>query len=530
MSALWVSPQAQQAPRYTGSFMSMPFFDKLEIQRGAPIFKVDTGFMAQTTEGQLRERMLKWVDDSFRRPVPYAPIGTNDDKNVRIIIQDAERTFFALEHRRKLHEFLYAMSLDLGGYKQSMSFVAAVCLLALTEEETACVLRKVAKVIPNHWKPDGFAVNAGVVAHYFKQHHPEVAARFCNMRLPPGAYVSEKTVTSLCVNVLTLPQAVRFIDNAMAQGFLWLLKFQLAIVQHLKSRLLADTDLLALMRLDNVDGKDKECILAIAEAMNLDNVGGDLPMLRERAHDELLSFAQAPRSAVLGTGRALAQAAADPRTAQHMGQRGVAFGDGRGNRRDDLPVPNAYVALRTVSPDVPLLHLFHFLECWGSVQTIRRNIRDAEIVTAQYSSPEEAEACALALRGGEYFFGRRMCAQHFRSYSPRHKAPAEEGDPSSAAITSYRFARCPHKAPEWRNSHMAPTSVVALGCLSPHVDAAAVNAYLHATGLAFRSINWDRGNGWFAIRFTNAASAVRFVALAQFAACGEPTAQVKFLR
>jgi hypothetical protein len=267
---------------FTGCFLDMPLFVKEEIQARATIFNMDRGFMSKATKEQLRTRMLKWVDiaGAFHRdaPVQYYEIVDADEETTRVIIKDVERTFFHQEHRTKLINFLFSAFQEFKTYGQPMSFLAAICLLALDEQETMAVLRKVAKeYIPKHWAPEavGFATNAWVVEAVLQKRFPDVAAHFMKMNFWPDTYM-QKILSGLSVHVLPFELMFSFLDSFISQGFVFLVKFELAIVEHFRHELLNIRDstkineLHELMRLDNkvVQSPDMKAILQRAQAMD----------------------------------------------------------------------------------------------------------------------------------------------------------------------------------------------------------------------------------------------------------------------
>ncbi|KEG13872.1 putative GTPase activating protein [Trypanosoma grayi] len=158
---------------FTGPFFDMPLFWKEEGDCQCPLLNFDKRSL-ECKRYALRKRLELWVNraSAYRRPVHYVDIGKDEeDETVRVIIKDADRTFFHPEHRKKFVAFLNAMYHEFKVYTQAMGYLAGLCLLALNEEETAAVLRFVSCVhLPPQWAMEavGFVTAARVIESLVK--------------------------------------------------------------------------------------------------------------------------------------------------------------------------------------------------------------------------------------------------------------------------------------------------------------------------------------------------------------------------
>ena len=283
---------------FTGCYLDMDNFWELEVDARANLFNLDKGFL-NANRDTLRDRIRKWYDHAggfYRIPVQYVPIKDRDEYYARVIIKDTERTFFEHTHREKLAEFLHSMYHEFGSYGQAMSYLAGICLLGLTEEETASVLRKVVKeYIPGHWASEavGFATNAWTWEAILQETHKDVAEHFNKMNFWPDTYL-QKIMSGLCIHVLPFAQLFEFLDNFMEQGFPYLVKFCLGIIERFRTELLRIdspvqmNELFSIMRLDasTVEVSDLKNILKNANRINVDDQLKRIDNIRSEAYDK----------------------------------------------------------------------------------------------------------------------------------------------------------------------------------------------------------------------------------------------------
>ena len=307
------APAPQPPTHFTGPLLDMPLFWKEEVEARAALLNLDRGFLAKS-KTTLRARLLKWVEKAgdfyLGTPLQYIPVVDRDDEVARVIIKDAERTFYHRDHQEKMVAFLYSVYHEFHSYGQAMSYFAGICLLGLNEQETVAVLRKVAKeYIPNHWAGEafGFATNAWVFEYILRSRDKEVADHFNKLNFWPDTYL-QKILSGLCIHVLIFEQLFDFLDRFVEQGLPFLFKFGLAVVEHFRAELMAISkpeqisEMYELLRLDakNVDPSETKVILERATKLDLGSVVDELTNLRMRIYDEKI----APRRAKAPKGEA----------------------------------------------------------------------------------------------------------------------------------------------------------------------------------------------------------------------------------
>ncbi|ORC85567.1 putative GTPase activating protein [Trypanosoma theileri] len=281
---------------FTGPFFEMPLFWKEEVEERCPLLNLNKGFL-EANRDVLRKRLEPWLKKAefFLQPVQYVEIDNDDEETVRVIIKDADRTFFHPDHRKKFVAFLNAMFHEFKAYGQAMSYLAGLCLLVLNEEETAAVLRYVSKTyIPGHWAAEavGFASTAWVVEHFMKELFPDVAEHLKELKIWPDTYL-QKILTGLCVHVLDFKELFNFLDLFMEGGMKFLIKFSLAVVEHFRSDLLKVqsmndiNEVYEIMRLDPkvADTSDIRDILKRAPLIDLGAEGDSIDIVRSRVYD-----------------------------------------------------------------------------------------------------------------------------------------------------------------------------------------------------------------------------------------------------
>ena len=290
------------AKRYEGCFLDMPYFWEKEVVERATIFNLNRGFIEQFKDNYdaLRTRQLKWYNNCplYQTPLRRTEIENEDEETVRVIIKDATRTFFEEVHRRKFVEFLYSVSQEFKSYGQAMSYFAAICLLTLTEQETVAILRKCHKeYISGHWAHEavGFNINAWVVEKIMHQYVPDVAKHFKDIGFWPDTYM-QKILSGLSIHVLPFELMFEFLDEFMAHGFSFLVKFELAICEHFRTELLAlpkekINELYEIMRLDPkiYDVTHTRAILDRAKKMKMTVSADDINILRSQTYDKIIA-------------------------------------------------------------------------------------------------------------------------------------------------------------------------------------------------------------------------------------------------
>lgn len=305
------SSSSSSAPYYDGCLLDMPNFWQQEVVDKAPLLNKDGGFL-EANRATIKDRLLKWHKQAggffTSTPLTRCPIVDEDEEIARVIIKDSTRTFFGDEHRKKFSTFLHSVFREFGNYGQPMSYLAGLCLLGLTEDQTVAVLRKVNKeYIPGHWAAEatGFALNAYVAKSFIGKTFPEVIAHFDKFNFWPETYM-QKILSGLCVHVLPFDLLFDFLDEFMAQGLPWLIKFEVAIVAHFHDALLSVkdatkiNDLYDIMKLDEKVCQRRDMVQILQGARRVDlgkDVENRIADARMTAYEKIIGprLAKAPK-------------------------------------------------------------------------------------------------------------------------------------------------------------------------------------------------------------------------------------------
>ncbi|RNC55605.1 putative GTPase activating protein [Trypanosoma cruzi] len=204
----------REPSHFTGPFFEMPTFWEAEMG-GEAFFIYFDKEVFERSRFALREKLEQWVSTAVlhRGAVRYLDAHDLDEKTVRLIINDANKTFVHPDHRNKFVAFLAAMYNELEIYEQSMSFLSGLFMLVLTEEETASVLRFLLNVkMPSHWSMDVVAFSsAAVLVENFLQ-VPFLEGK----SVRTGEYANlhsrlQSIMNILCVNVVNVNELFGFL-------------------------------------------------------------------------------------------------------------------------------------------------------------------------------------------------------------------------------------------------------------------------------------------------------------------------------
>lgn len=96
------------------------------------------------------------------------------------------------------------------------------------------------KYTPGYWRgaPEAFVRDAMVYGRLVQEREPEVAALLQQACVVPEAYAS-KWFVGLCVHVLPYKALFDFVEGFLRDGYLFLFKFSIALVQATKAKLLS---------------------------------------------------------------------------------------------------------------------------------------------------------------------------------------------------------------------------------------------------------------------------------------------------
>ena len=139
--------------------------------------------------------------------------------------------------------------------------------------------------------------------------------------------------------------------------------------------------------------------------------------------------------------------------------RGDAPGDGR---------LNAFVSVSRLPEHIPFLPLFLLLEVYGTVQTMRRNQRNHEIVMVKMGSVAEAQTVVRCLYQTP-FYESTVSGRAFANYVGPSSAISKDGDPRDPSCWQFDFVDYPASAalctmPSVTRSNVAHALLTQRGC------------------------------------------------------------------
>jgi hypothetical protein len=170
-----------------------------------------------------------------------------------------------------------------GDYHQGMGYLTGFLLLLVPPSDVTKILHKIgtdAKYTPGYWKgqPEAFVRDAMVYMALVKTRFPKVAEHLTQASLVAEAY-AQKWFVGLCVHVMPFTALVEVFEAFLAEGYMFLFKLSLALVDALQEKLLridvgAVNKMFELLRLDaavfpDADAAFFEGIVAAARAMEL---------------------------------------------------------------------------------------------------------------------------------------------------------------------------------------------------------------------------------------------------------------------
>ena len=272
-------------------FVSQPHFWELEgggdvPGNCAPLLNRNNGCLSPEApdNAAVIERAAQWMslcgaDKVTKLPTvqPVKGAGTTES----ILWRDAERTFKTESFRQQMIKVLETVA-D-GDYHQGMGYLTGFLLLLVPPSDVTKILHKIgtdAKYTPGYWKgqPEAFVRDAMVYMALVKTRFPKVAEHLTQASLVAEAY-AQKWFVGLCVHVMPFTALVEVFEAFLAEGYMFLFKLSLALVDALQEKLLridvgAVNKMFELLRLDaavfpDADAAFFEGIVAAARAMEL---------------------------------------------------------------------------------------------------------------------------------------------------------------------------------------------------------------------------------------------------------------------
>ena len=224
----------------------------LKDEEKASIFLLNGGceyLKEKDHSDKIIEQIQKWPalmeisedDRKKAREILSEPCG----EIARIILNDVERVFAAKHNQDQLAKFLSKIQKNWADYAQSMTYVAGTMLLALTEEETFCILCRLNsedKYLPGHWKHEasGYATDAFISWRFLsdeKNGVSEVPKHLSTYFIKPNS-LFQKYMQGLGLHLFPLECAVEYIEQFLRQGVTFLWHFHITLFRWLKTTLL----------------------------------------------------------------------------------------------------------------------------------------------------------------------------------------------------------------------------------------------------------------------------------------------------
>jgi hypothetical protein len=198
---------------------------------------------------------------------PVAGAGTSES----ILWRDAERTFKTEPFREQMIKVLELVA-D-GDYHQGMGYLTGFLLLLVPPGDVSKMLHRIGtddKYTPGYWKgqPEAFVRDAQVYMELVKIRFPAVGAHLEKASLVPEAY-AQKWFVGLCVHTMPFATLVKVFEAFLSEGYMFLFKLSLAIVEALQERIVATNTgevnkLFELLRLDAKMFPDTETGLSLS--------------------------------------------------------------------------------------------------------------------------------------------------------------------------------------------------------------------------------------------------------------------------
>ncbi|CUI14355.1 RNA-binding protein, putative [Bodo saltans] len=203
---------------------------------------------------------------------------------------------------------------------------------------------------------------------------------------------------------------------------------------------------------------------------------------------------------------------------------GLNNNNGSNNRNDGGGIGSTvYLSCAFVPLEVSLQSVFHILESYGTVVSIRRNQNNPEIVTVKMSSTQDADQCVQFVRNMPVSSGKTMSAKRFPKYLERHPC-SEDGDPSNPATTQYDFTTSRHRSQNHRSKTGVSRKLKVTLC--PHSEAE-VMEFLVAKDLFAESV--QRDGDVILLTMNSTENALSVLTQCQGKLCGEERSNIIFV-
>jgi len=273
--------------------------DFWKYERDAPLLNKNRSYLkADESNADLIARVEKWPSlmgesslpsfgDSFKN---FQIQGEPD----RIIIKDAERTFFGDHDRQLLIQVLSFVQSKFDDYAQGLSYVVSFLLLHLDVNTVVDVVGRINfedKYLPGYWKTESVAsaIDANVFEHLLERFNPAVRHHLSKNTIFPETY-AQKWFVGLGIHVLPFDAAYLFFENFLRIGYKFLFQFAFSLIDHLQDSILktnSHNEIYELLRLNAKLAEDMAVsMVQKASTYNIDDV--DFKALRSKIYEEKL--------------------------------------------------------------------------------------------------------------------------------------------------------------------------------------------------------------------------------------------------
>lgn len=172
----------------------------------------------------------------------------------------------------------------------------------------------------------------------------------------------------------------------------------------------------------------------------------------------------------------------------------------------------------------PLIKLYHLLECWGGVVSLRRNQKNNDIIVAKMQSPADAQAICKHLNKVPVC-GVDCSGRLFSTYTERN-TPSNEGDATSVEVTQYDFTTFRHRQPALRCDFHASHELLLSGCAQK--SESEVMNFFSERDIFPEALHKIEEEGTFRIRMESVAAAVSLLTTCQWQVCDSEKSNLTF--
>lgn len=215
-------------------------------EKDAPLLTKNRGYLKPNDPNtEVLERVSKWpsimgIQDE-NKEINLSEVNISPEHE-RIVIKDAERTFFGSEDRKHLIQVLNYLCSEFKEYAQAASYVTSFLLLHLDVKTVISMLLKMnfdPKYVPGYWRSEAVALatDGYVFDSLLAKRFPEVHSHLAKNFIFPETYV-QKWFSGLSIHVLPFEAIYPFFEDFLKNGYVSLFQFGLSLIDQHKEELL----------------------------------------------------------------------------------------------------------------------------------------------------------------------------------------------------------------------------------------------------------------------------------------------------